>query len=398
MKRALAHIEKVEWVRPIEGADNIELIGILGWSCIAKKGEFKENDTAVYIEIDSLCPTEDKRFEFLASKGYKVKTMKLNKFKVISQGLALPITLFPELQNKMIGDDVTKDLKITYYSPEDRQRKSSGNKENKKTKYNRMISRLAAKHPRLFNTKLIKYLIRCDWGKELLFVFFGNKNDTPKDFPIWIQKSDQCRCENMPWILDKSKEPNEKLTFEVSEKLDGTSCSYGVKRIRNKKYDYAVCSRNVRQIDKDNIPFDTNVYHEMSDKYGIQNILLDFVIDNDLDCIYIQGECIGDKIQGNPYKFKTGERDLYLFEIVIDGVKQSYEFIENWCKDHGMKSVPLLYKNYELPDTMEELKNTADGYSKINSKVKREGFVYRNVSNPSMTFKNVSNDYLLKHS
>lgn len=27
IERALAHIEKIEWIKPIEGADNIELIG-----------------------------------------------------------------------------------------------------------------------------------------------------------------------------------------------------------------------------------------------------------------------------------------------------------------------------------------------------------------------------------
>ena len=95
-ERSLAHIEKIEWVKPIEGADNIELIGVLGWICIAKKDEFKVGDMAVYIEIDSKCPEDDERFEFLASNHYKVKTMKLGKFNVISQGLALPITLFPE--------------------------------------------------------------------------------------------------------------------------------------------------------------------------------------------------------------------------------------------------------------------------------------------------------------
>ena len=51
--RELAYIVRVGWVRPIEGADNIELIGINGWTCIAKKGEFKEGDLAVYFEIDS---------------------------------------------------------------------------------------------------------------------------------------------------------------------------------------------------------------------------------------------------------------------------------------------------------------------------------------------------------
>lgn len=117
-ERALAHIEKVEWVNPIEGADNIELIGILGWVCVAKKEEFRPGDIAVYIEIDSKCPENDERFAFLAAKHYKVKTMKLGKFKVISQGLALPITLFPEFAGKKIGDDVTNELKITYSSQE----------------------------------------------------------------------------------------------------------------------------------------------------------------------------------------------------------------------------------------------------------------------------------------
>ena len=28
-ERALAHIEKIEWIRPIDGADRIELVGIL---------------------------------------------------------------------------------------------------------------------------------------------------------------------------------------------------------------------------------------------------------------------------------------------------------------------------------------------------------------------------------
>ena len=39
-ERALAHVEKIEWVKPIEGADNIELIGVLGWVCVAKKENF----------------------------------------------------------------------------------------------------------------------------------------------------------------------------------------------------------------------------------------------------------------------------------------------------------------------------------------------------------------------
>ena len=45
---------------------------------------------------------------------------------------------------------------------------------------------------------------------------------------------------------------------------------------------------------------------------------------------------------------------------------------------------------------MEEMKLEADGYSELNPKVKREGFVYRSVDG-QQSFKNVSREYLLKH-
>ena len=47
-------------------------------------------------------------------------------------------------------------------------------------------------------------------------------------------------------------------------------------------------------------------------------------------------------------------------------------------------------------DVINELKIEGDGYSKLNSKVKREGFVYRSVDG-QQSFKNVSREYLLKH-
>lgn len=39
MTRKLASPQKIKQVRPIEGAENIECVGILGWECVSKKGE-----------------------------------------------------------------------------------------------------------------------------------------------------------------------------------------------------------------------------------------------------------------------------------------------------------------------------------------------------------------------
>lgn len=384
-ERALAHIEKIEWIKPIEGADNIELIGVLGWVCIAKKQEFKVGDKAVYIEIDSKCPENDERFSFLAAKHYKVKTMKLGKFKVISQGLALPIELFPEFADKKIGSDVTDDLKITYSSVEDIKRKS--NKVDPDAKYKSM----AARHSALFKKPVIKKLMKYRWGKKILFFFFGSKKkDNPKRFPEWIVKTDETRIENAPFYL-QSENP-----WVKTEKLDGTSCTYAVDRLKKgkDKFEYIVCSRNVRQADRDQECYhDSNIYWELSDKYDIENKLKEFANKHGYDRVVLQGEGVGN-VQGNPYKLN--ENDLYVFNLVIDGGRIGTVEMADFCKEYSLKHVPIIDTEYYLPKEMEEMKLEADGFSAINPKVKREGFVYRSIDG-QQSFKNVSREYLLKH-
>lgn len=383
-ERALAHIEKIEWVKPIEGANNIELIGVLGWVCVAKKGEFQTGDLAVYIEIDSKCPENDERFEFLANKKYKVKTMKLGKFKVISQGLALPLSLFPELDGKNIGDDVSKDLKITYSSEEDVKRKSNSIDPNAKFKS------MAARHKNLAKKKWFRWLMKRKWGKKLLFFFLGKKRDNPKEFPKWIVKTDETRIENAPFYL-QNKNP-----WIKTEKLDGTSCTFAIDRQKKgkDKFEFIVCSRNVRQADKNQECYhDSNIYWELADKYGIESVLTKLAIENNYDRVVLQGEGVGD-VQGNPYKFK--ENRLYVFNLIIEGNRVGTKEMADFCDGNNLLHVPIISTEYYLPKTMEEMKLEADGYSEINPKVRREGYVYRS-QDGQQSFKNVSREYLLKH-
>lgn len=383
-ERALAHIEKIEWVKPIEGANNIELIGVLGWVCVAKKGEFQTGNLAVYIEIDSKCPENDERFEFLANKKYKVKTMKLGKFKVISQGLALPLSLFPELDGKNIGDDVSKDLKITYSSEEDVKRKSNSIDPNAKFKS------MAARHKNLAKKKWFRWLMKREWGKKLLFFFLGKKRDNPKEFPKWIVKTDETRIENAPFYL-QNKNP-----WIKTEKLDGTSCTFAIDRQKKgkDKFEFIVCSRNVRQADKNQECYhDSNIYWELADKYGIESILTKLAIENNYDRVVLQGEGVGD-VQGNPYKFK--ENRLYVFNLIIEGNRVGTKEMADFCDGNNLLHVPIISTEYYLPKTMEEMKLEADRYSEINPKVRREGYVYRS-QDGQQSFKNVSREYLLKH-
>lgn len=383
-ERALAHVEKIEWIKPIEGADNIELIGVLGWVCIAKKNEFNVGDMAVYIEIDSKCPETDERFAFLANKKFKVKTMKLGKFKVISQGLALPLSLFPELQDKKIGDDVTEELKITYASEEDAARKT--NKVDPNAKYKSMAKR----RPKIFSNPIVRMIMRYNIGRKIMFMLFGRKKDNPKKFPDWIVKTDETRIENAPFYLQTTEK------WIKTEKCDGTSCTFALDRLKKgkDKFDFIVCSRNVRQTDREQDCYhESNIYWELADKYDIEKILTQFAIENNYNRVVLQGEGVG-SVQGNPYKFT--ENKLFVFNLIIDGVRVGTIEMADFCKNHGLTSVPIIDTSYELPKTMEEMKLEADGYSELNPKVKREGFVYR-TQNGQQSFKNVSREYLLKH-
>lgn len=390
-ERALAHIERIAWIKPIEGADNIELIGILGWVCIAKKGEFKENDMCIYFEIDSRLP-EKEWSEFMRSKHFKVKTMKLGKFGVISQGLALPLSafnsegcIFPATNDgiPIEGTDVTELLGVTYSVEEDNHRKSKNGDPNAKYKS------MAARHQKLFKTKPFRWLMKKSWGRKLLFFFFGKKKDKPKAFPDWIVKTDETRIENAPFYLE-STEP-----WVKTEKIDGTSSTYFVDYIKNKKGEFGVCSRNVRQTDEKQECYHTcgNVYWEMVGKYNIEYALRKIAERNKVNRIVLQGETYGESVQGNPYKLK--ERRFAAFNLIFDGNRLDSVDACKILKEYDIPFVPIIDTNYYLPKDMETFKLEADGKSTV-SDVPREGFVYRSLDG-TKSFKNVSREFLLKH-
>lgn len=380
-KRALAYIQHVTNIRPIDGADNIEQCNVLGWNLICKKGEFHEGDPCVYIEIDSKVP-EREEFEFLRAKGFKVKTMKLGKFNCISQGLAMPQSAFKELAGLLEGTDVTDILGIKYSVQEDNARKSNGDP-------NAKYKSMAARHQKIFKKKWARWMMRRSWGRKVMFFFFGKKKDNPRGFPSFVSKTDEERVENQPWRISDGK------TYIATEKLDGTSCTYALERKGRNKFEFYVCSRNVRQQDeKQECYHDHNIYWDLAFKYNIEQHLKDILNQfPKLKWVCIQGEGVG-SVQGNPLKLK--EDDLYVFNFK-DSERGRYNSIIGRAiiEKMGMKWVPILGK-VQMPDTMEELKALATGKSKVNPDVMREGIVYRSLDG-SDSFKNVSREYLLKH-
>ena len=379
-KRALAYTVRVGEISKIEGADNIELISVLGWKVIAKIGEFHEGDLCVYFEIDSKLP-EAEWSEFMRAKHFKVKTMKLGKFNVISQGLALPFEAFGMEMPLEENVDLTETLGVTYSVEEDNARKNG----DPNAKYKSM----AARKPNIFKKPWARWMMKREWGRKVMFFFFGRKKDNPRGFPTFISKTDEERVENQPWRIGDGK------TYLCTEKLDGTSCTYALERKGKKKFEFYVCSRNVRQQDeKQECYHDHNIYWDLAFKYDIETVLRKILmLQPELKWVCIQGEGVG-SVQGNPLKLK--EDDLYVFNFK-DSVNGRWpsEKGKELMEIYGLKWVPILGE-VQMPETMEELKQLATGKSVVNPDVMREGLVYRSLDGAD-SFKNVSREYLLKH-
>ena len=223
--RKLASIQKIKYVKPIPDADSIETVGVLGWECVSKRGEFQPDDICVYFEIDSLLP-EIPEFEFLRKscwnetfKKFRLKTIRLKK--QISQGLALPISAFPKLAGLFdtnipynVGTDVTELLGIEKYEP------------------------------------------------PIPAAIVGDA----RSFCWPISKTDETRVQ-----LDDEYKFIESLTgrpYYISLKLDGTSSTF---LIDPKDETFHVCGRNYSY--KRN---DTHSFWQIAEKYNIEQGLRDF--------------------------------------------------------------------------------------------------------------------------
>ena len=364
MDRKLASIQSIVALNPIPNADRIEKATILGWEVVvAKKDDFKVGDLVVYIEVDSIVPNRPE-FEFLKDKKFRIKTIKLKQ--QVSQGLVMPLSILPKGKyNK--GDDVTKLLNIKKYDPQ-------GDLEQKLL--NEKLDR--------DKNKLSRFLSRYPWYRKL-FKFLQPKKS---GFPSFIKKTDEDRIQLFPGICEREKD----TIFEVTEKLDGQSLTcFLVKNNKRflgfgKKYTLGVCSRNLLLNKPDNSSWWT-----ITRQLDIENVLMNLI--GNEQYIVLQGEIIGEGIQGNKYGIK--KYDFYAFNLIFPNKKTNNSFAAHLLSLWGIKFVPALDNNFNLKPTIQEMVEFAKGKSTI-ADTQREGVVVRNYDK-NISFKVINPDFLLKY-
>lgn len=394
-QRELVYAVRVTDITPIEGADKVELAHVNGWHVMVRKDIYKVGDLAIYFEIDSKVPATEP-FEFLSKYKYHVKTQRFLRGQVLSQGLIMT----PEelgLKDVNEGDFLTEKLGVTYYEPEDNVRKAD-NKKLAEMKVDKFMIKWTKKHKLLSKIKFIYNLRKKLWLKH----YFKNQQKKKRDWPSWVVKTDEERCQNLPKLFIN----NDKL-YIATEKIDGTSTTFTMQQAPKKKRKGYVCSRNVvfdtpekndRCYYKDT---DGNVYLEMFEKYDIDKVL-NYVLDKhpEYEFITIQGETYGGTIQKRNY---GTEHRLAIFNYIykVNGKApvrlnpvQMKDEIKSINESIGtnLEIVPILDTEFKLPNTCEELLEIADGNSEIDGKP-REGIVFRD-NKGEESFKAVSNKFL----
>lgn len=357
--RKLASVEIIDKLEPIPNADRILKATVKGWECVVSKSDnFQQGDKVVYIEVDSVLPARPE-FAFLKDRKYRVRTIKLRK--QISQGLVLPLTYLPN-RYYAIGEDVTKELGIKKYDPQ-------------LEAENKMMAHTEPKGRFSF---LWKPLMRFRWFRRLYAKFNVQNEKFPTDI---ASKTDEERWQNITNNLKEWRAKDIMLT--CTEKIDGCSATYFLSGKT-----FGVCSRNIWLRKEDNSP-----YWEVARRFQIEEALKHIKDAFGFTKVVLQGEIIGQNIQGN--KYQISGYDFYAYNLILDGIKVEQEKMESILKELHIKTVPVVYKNLYIPQDLQDFNNISSAKSLLLDTQEREGIVCRNYKE-GISFKAISPNFLLK--
>lgn len=339
----------IERVDDIPDADALSVAKLRGkgWKIVVKRGQFKPGDECVYFEIDSCLPVDDPRYEFLKGRCLKkfmgaetirVKTIKLRG--VVSQGLLIPRSEFPELAEFNVDDDVSNVLGVVNYD-----------------------TFVASRLP-----------------KNICGEVLGT-------FPSFVPKTDEERIQNLDELFEN--ECVKRLKFEVTEKYDGASATYFyAPSYRDEPF--GVCSRNVQLRETAE-----NVYWEMARRLNLREKLAAYYEETGIE-VAIQGELVGPKINGNRDCYD--DYDYFVFRVfdISENVWFTPDERLDLCLSFKLKHVKILNAEYQAfveLDSLDKMLAYAEGQTDRGHE--REGVVFKEIANNALSFKVISNKYLL---
>ena len=361
---SVCYVARINEIKEIPGADNIEQGVIGGWNCIIKKGEYKVDDLVAIATTDAVIPqglSDAMNVTNYLRKGQRVRTVKLRG--VYSECLVIPNQFLPVGYNPE-GKDLMDSLSIFKYEP-------------------------PAIQVQLASGKKIRYQKNPNFH---VYYKFPNLKNVPNMF-------------------------TEKDEVEITRKMHGTNARYGiVKKLKLSfwdkvkkffgladdwiEYEYVYGSHNVEKGSDSQGFYDTDVWMEVADKFGIKEKLWHvfktakssgaYSIDSGL---VIYGEIFGPGIQKN-YDYGLAEIQFEVFDITINN--QYIEPIRTLYFCNNILLLPhveVLYRGDWSQKIQDKLvfNNYIDG-----TKIPHEGVVIKhNTGERNKVAKVINPDYLI---
>ena len=333
--RKMAYVAVITDVFDIEGADRIVQYEIdNGWKVIDQKGKYQVNDVVVYCAIDSWVPSSVAPFLTKPDRFPRLyENIEGEKLRTIRLKGALSQGL---ILNLSILSEYTEAIVV--------------------------------------GGDVSQFLNITKWEapEEAIHA------DTKGGFPQFLYKSDQERIQNC--YLSMSKE-FETQTWTISEKVEGQSFTAYLK-----DDEFGVCSRNLNLKDSDNTFWNT------ARKYDLENKLRNLGRN-----LSIVGEQYGSNISGNIYGMR--EISLLVYDIFDIDAQVYLNPVERltMIADLGLVSVPIFDTNASLQGkSLSDILAMADGKSVLGfTNTLREGLVFSANSDKRVSFKAISDKYLL---
>ena len=358
---SVCYVSTIKEIKPIEGADKIELAVIGGWNCVIQKNAYKVGDLVVVATTDAVIPVDlSDRMEVTSylRKGQRVRTVKLRG--VYSECLIIPTKFIPGIGEIYYdGTDMMELMGISKWEPPVQMRQLSSGK---KVRYQ-------------------------DNPNFHVYYKFPNLKNAPDMF-------------------------TEKDLVEITRKIHGTNARYGivkkskislwdkiVKFLGNKwvEYEFVVGSHNVEKGSDSQGFYDTNVWYEIAEKYNIKEKMWDIAKFRGAEDIgtgmTLYGEIYGAGIQKG-YDYGLSEIKLVGFDVSINGQYLDTSRAAYIITAHfRVPYVPILWTGMwskQIQDSF-VLNNFIEG-----TKVPHEGVVVKDVSGDRRKIAKVINpDYLI---
>ena len=357
---SVAYVGLIGEVKPIEGADNIELVVVGGWNAITKKGEYQVGDKVVVATTDAIIPQElSDRMEVTnyLRKGQRVRTVKLRG--VYSECLLIPIKYLYLHKEINDGDDMMELLGIHKYEP-------------------------PVKTIQLSSGRKIRYHQNPNFH---VYYKFPNMKNVPNMF-------------------------TEEDEVVITRKIHGTNARYGI--VRKKKlslwdrikvlfgsqwsaFEYVYGSHNVEKGSDSQGFYDTDVWGTIEKRYGIReklwrHVKLTYFPEQLNSGVIIYGEIYGSGIQKN-YDYNLTDIKFAGFDVEVDGV---YEPFINEKVHFECMNLPIVETLYEGNWSQEEQDKYVFNNNIKGTKVPHEGIVVKSVTGDRHKVAKVINpDYLI---